>query len=313
MAISSVWGTMVPLFLVLLLGVVIRLTHILDWQTCRNLSSFIVNVAEPLLIVASFQTKIDGSSLRVAVFIALIALIMHIAYTLVSMLIYRGEGRASKSTLEFGLIFGNITYLGYPLLLVPFPKSGPFYFAVFALVSNIYAQTVGKYLLNSGAKSKKALLKSIINPGTVAALVGIGLRLLPFDVPAVFTDTMMTVGNLCFPLAMLIVGSLICNQPFKKLFSPKLYMFSLFRLIVLPLLTLGVCLLFAGVADEGMCYLVMIMACVPTAASAAIYSDLYKGNSPLAASCVGISSLLSVITVPFMLWLTKLLFEVFYG
>lgn len=312
MAISSVWRTMIPLFLVLLLGVAVRLAGILDWQTCRKLSSFIVNVAQPLLIVASFQTKTDSSSFRVAFFLVLIALIMNICYTFAAFLIYRDENRANKATLEFGLIFGNITYLGYPLLLVPFPESGPFYFAIFALVSNIYAQTVGKYLLNSGKKDSKALLKSLINPGTIAAAIGILLRILPFDVPAVFTDTMMTVGNMCFPLAMLIVGSLICNQPIKKLFSPKLYMFSLFKLIVLPLVTLAVFLIFANKGSEGMCYVVMIMASVPTAASTAIYSDLYKGNSSLAASCVGISSLFSVVTVPVMLWFAKLMFEVIY-
>lgn len=269
MAISSVWGTMIPLFLILLLGVGVRLAGILDWQTCRKLSSFIVNVAQPLLIIASFQTEV-GNSLRKAVFLALAALIMHIAYTFIALLIYRDADRASKATLEFGMIFGNLTYLGYPLLLVPFPQSGPFYCAVFALVSNIYAQTVGKYILSSGQKNSKALLKSIINPGTIAAVIGIALRLLPFGIPAVFTDAMMLVGNMCFPLAMLVVGSLICNQPIKNLFSPKLYLFSLFRLILLPLLTLGVCLLFAGKGNEGWCYLIMIMASVPTAASTAI-------------------------------------------
>ena len=103
MNISSVWGTMIPLFLVLLLGVAVRLAGILDWQTCRKLSSFIVNVAEPLLIIASFQTGTDKNSLHVAVFFAIIALIMHIAYTFFAVLIYRGENRSDKATLEFGL------------------------------------------------------------------------------------------------------------------------------------------------------------------------------------------------------------------
>lgn len=307
--VSAVTGAILPLFLILLLGVFIRKAGVIDWQTTKKLSSLLVNVTQPFLIIASFQTKITSDKVLIALNIVAASVIMHVAFSFLAGLIFKKSHKSDKATLEFGLIFANCAYLGYPVLAAVFPQSGLFYGALFSLVFNIYIRIYGIFLLNKGKKEKHAIRKAFINSGTVASAIGIFMFAASIRLPAVIFDTLTSVGSLTFPLSMIIVGSLLCNQPFKNLFAKKLYTFSLAKLILLPLLTLTVCAIFR--VDKGLTYICVIMASMPTAANTAIFSELYKANSPLAASLVSVSSLFSVLTIPTMLALTDLVTTLF--
>ena len=287
----------------MLLGVFVRKVGIIDWQTTKRLSSFIVNITQPFLIMASFITEYSESKLKIAVGILVASLVMHVAFSLFAALLFRKTDPADRSTLEFGIIFGNCAYLGYPVLVAVFPDNGLFYGAVFTLVFNVYIRTYGVFLLNKGKKGGRPVLKALVNPGTIASVIGILLFVFKIEPPAFLTKTFTMVGDLTFPLSMIVVGSLLCNKPFKTMFSANVGTFIVARLLALPVITLGACLLFR--VDTGMTYLCVIMASMPAAANTAIFCELYKANSSLAASCVGVTSVLSVFTIPAMLWLTK--------
>ncbi len=305
MNVLSVILSILPLFLIMLLGVFVRKVGIFDWQTTKRLSAFIVNITQPFLIIASFITERTGDKLKIALVIIAASLLMHVSFSGFAALLFRKADQADRSTLEFSLIFGNCAYLGYPVLMAVFPpESGLFYGAVFTLVFNVYIRTYGVFLLNKGKKGSHALLKAFVNPGTIASVIGILLFVFNVRPPEFLTKTFSTVGNLTFPLSMLCVGSLLCNKPLKNLFSGSVYVLSIARLLVLPIVTLVVCLIFR--VDTGMTFLCVIMASMPPAANSAIFCEMYKANSPLAASCVGVSSLFSVVTVPAMLALTQL-------
>ena len=103
----------------------------------------------------------------------------------------------------------------------------------------------------------------------------------------------------------------MCNQPLTNLFKVKLYTFSIAKLIIAPVLTLTVCVLMHKLFgfDKGLTYICVAMTCLPSSADTALYSDLYKSNSSLGASCVGVTTLFSVVTIPVMMWFTNKLFE----
>ena len=311
MDVLSVIFSILPLFLIMLLGVFVRKVGIFDWQTTKRIASFIVNITQPFLIIASFITERTGDKLKTALGIIVASLVMHVAFSVFAAVIFRKSDVADRSTLEFGLIFGNCAYLGYPVLMAVFPQNGLFYGAAFTLVFNVYIRTYGVFLLNKGKKNGHAVLKAIVNPGTIASVIGILLFAFNVQPPAFLTSTFTTVGNLTFPLSMIVVGSLLCNKTAKNLFSAKVFLFSMARLFALPVITLVICLLCR--VDTGMTMLCVIMASMPTAANTAIFCELYKANSPLAASCVGVSSLLSVFTIPIILWLTKFATTLFNG
>ncbi len=303
-SVSSVVNAILPLFFILILGSVIRKIGVIDWQTTKKLSSFVVNVTHPFLIIASFQTKVNSDKLIVAVEIIAASIVLHVLFSFLARYLFKKFDKNDRATLEFGLIFGNCAFLGFPVLAAVFLENGLFYGAVFSLVFNIYIRIYGVYLLNKRKKNSHALRSAFINPGTIASVIGIFMFVCSINLPAVVSDTFTIMGSMTFPLSMLVVGSLLCNQPFKNLFFRKIYVFSFARLILLPFLVLTVCAVLH--VDKGLTYLCVIMASMPTAANTALFSEIYKTNSPLAASCVGVSSLLSVLTIPAMISLTDL-------
>ncbi|MGI6716957.1 MAG: AEC family transporter [Eubacteriales bacterium] len=300
--ITSVINVIIPLFLILLLGVFVRKVGIIDLPTTRKLSNFVVNITHPFLIIASFQTEITGEKLIIALEIIAASIVIHVTFSVLARILLKNNEKADRVTLEFSLIFGNCAFMGFPILTAVFPQNGLFYGAAFTLVFNVYIRTYGVYLLNRGKKDQKALLKALVNPGTIASVIGILLFVLAIQLPTPIYNTVASVGELTFPLSMLVVGSILCNQPFTNLFKRKLYTFAFARLLLLPLFVLTICALFS--IDQGLTYVLVIMAAVPTAANSALFCEMYKANSPLAASCIGVTSLFSVVTIPAMLAFT---------
>lgn len=300
--ITSVTYVIITLFLVLLLGIFIRKIGIIDWPTTKKLSGFVVNIAHPFLIIGSFATELTADKLVIALQIVAASIVLHISFSILAKFLFKGNEKVDKVTYEFSLIFGNCAFMGYPVLIRVFPQNGLFYGACFTLVFNIYIRTYGVYLLNRGKKGKHPFGRALINPGTIASVIGILLFVFSIKLPQPINETVILMADLTFPLSMLIVGSLLCNQPIKNLFQKKLFIFSFMRLLLLPVFVLTLCT--ALFIDKGLTYVLVIMASMPTAANSALFCELYKANSSLAASCVGMTSLFSVVTIPAMLALT---------
>ena len=70
-------------------------------------------------------------------------------------------------------MFGNIVYLGFPLINVLFPGGeGLFYAMLFHLASSLIMWTAGINILQNNSKSWLSGLKNLLNPNTFAFLIG---------------------------------------------------------------------------------------------------------------------------------------------
>lgn len=309
--VSYVFSTVLTFFIIMLIGAVSRILGVIDWQATKKLSGLVINVTQPLLIIGAFQTSYSADKLKIALSLIGVSAVILVALSFLASLFFKGSEKADRNVLEFGTVFANWSYLGYPILAALFGEIGYFYGACFTLFFNVYIRLYGVILLGRGKKGSRPLRDALLNPGTIAAAVGVLLFIFRITLPTFLLDTFKVVGDMTFPLSMLIVGSLMCNQPLTNLFKVKLYTFSIAKLIIAPVLTLTVCVLMHKLFgfDKGLTYICVAMTCLPSSADAALYSDLYKSNSSLGASCVGVTTLFSVVTVPVMMWFTNKLFE----
>ena len=58
MDVLSVIFSILPLFLIMLLGVFVRKVGIFDWQTTKRLSAFIVNITQPFLPLGAWEAAL---------------------------------------------------------------------------------------------------------------------------------------------------------------------------------------------------------------------------------------------------------------
>lgn len=309
--ISYVFTTVLAFFIIMLIGAISRIFGVLDWQATKKIAGFVVNVAQPLLIICAFQASYTPDRLKIGLSLIAVSAVILIAVSLLAAVIFKNSEKGDRAVLQFGLVFANWTYLGYPVLAALFGEIGYFYGAFFTLFFNLYIRLYGIIILSRGKKNSNMLKDVLLNPGTVAAVIGIVLFVFKISLPTFLLDSFKLVGDMTFPLSMIVVGSLMCNQPLKNLFKSKLYSFTFAKLIIIPIVTLTLCALMHVLFkfDKGLTYVCVAMTCLPASADTALYSELYKSNSPLGACCVGITTLFSVVTIPFMIWLTNKVFE----
>lgn len=304
----------IVLFLVMIAGICARKFKIIDQKSTKVLSSFLVNISNPLLIIYSFQIDFDLEKLKTGALIFLLSAVMHIVCTVLSAVFFsRVKEIKQKSVYEYGLIFANYGFMGFPVLMAIFGDIGLFYGAFFTAFFNLFCWTYGVYIMNrhSDSQSDKFQVpwkKIFLNAGLIAIIIGILLFILKIKLPSPVFDAFKMVGDMAFPLSMIIIGSLVSVLDFKKLIkSYFLYFYSFIKLIILPLLAIAVCyILKLPSLISNIC---VVMAAMPTATNTAVFTEIYDGDSPLAAQCVGITTLFSVATIPLIMYIANYVFS----
>ncbi len=188
----------------MLVGVAARLFQVFTKDSTKLLSSLLVNVTQPLLILTSLQITYTEERLRTGLHRACVGGVPCGALAAGAAGLRTGQ---NARVLEFGTVFANCAYLGYPVLVVVFGEEGLFYGAFFTLFYNIYIRIYGIHLLTRGGKS--SLFKAFVNPGTVASVVGILLFVFSIRLPAPLYNAFSAMGDVTFPLSMLVVGNLV--------------------------------------------------------------------------------------------------------
>ena len=298
----------------MVIGYGARLFGIIDKASTKKLSKLMVYVTNPLLIVTSFQQVFASSSLvgmklgqKLGLMFTVIGIsvIIHLVATLVAVFMFRGKNSKDSAVYRFSIIFSNCGFMGYPLLRAVFPENGMFYGACYVLFFTVYMWTFGVFLLSaSSGKGGVALRKAFVNPGFIAAMVGVLLFVCGIHLPAVIGDTLSMTADMTFPLSMIIIGSMLRELPLREVFvNPDAYIVAFIKLLALPLLVLIACVIFG--VSKGNAYICVIMASTPVAAKAPIMAELYGGSRGKALACVELTTILSVVTIPLVMYITS--------
>ena len=306
---SSVASKVINLFFIMLVGVFLRKKKILDKKTTSVMSALLINITNPFLIIYSFQKEYTPELVKNGFTVLFWTVIMHLVLALLGFLAYRFEKDTQRRRMfNFATCFGNCGFLGQPVLMALCGSLGDengFLYGVFiAFFFNIFCWTYGFILMNNkkGVDVKFLLRKIVTNPCLISAIVGFSLFMLRIRLPFFIAEGVEYIGNMTFPLSMLIVGSLLCElRPDELLKDKTVYWLIAVKLIIAPLVMifimklLSVPLLFA--------YITVTICAMPSANYAAIMADYYGGDTRLATKCVSISTIASVLTIPLVIFI----------
>ena len=113
-------------------------------------------------------------------------------------------------------------------------------------------------------------------------------------------------SNMNTPLPMVVIGYQLSQADFRRaLHGASFWVSAALRLVILPLLALGVCMLMR--LDSGVTLAVVIAASTPPAALLGMFAAKFDKDVSLAPSLVAVQTLLSMITMPLVLGLAKFL------
>ena len=287
----SILGTMVILFFDISIGYIAKKAHVMDKAIDKGLSKLILNTALPAMILGSVLTADslpESTEILITMGLSIIsfAIMTALAFLVTKLL---GVRDGHRGVFRFMLTFGNVGFIGFPVLSAIFGPSTLIYGSIFNLPFNFLVFTMGVWFIaqdsGRGAKVKMGL-KTFLTPANIACAIAIVLTLLNVHSVPIIGDAAKTLGSFTTPGALLIIG------------SPRLWIASLARLIVSPLIVWA---LFRLVPVDPMLIDIMVVLCaMPVATNGTMLCYQYGGDSRTMAQGTFVTTVLSIITIPIL-------------
>lgn len=294
-------GQAALMFLLMMVGFILFKIKMLNGQITAGLGDLVLYVANPAVILASLLGDFSREMMEKGLVAILISAAMIIIGILVGYLLFRRK----KPLNRFAIIFCNNGFMGIPLIRNVMGEECVFYVTLFVAVGAVAMWTYGVSIL-SGSKKEVSVRKVVTNPCIIALVLGVIIGVAGIKLPPVLTQTITYLGDLNTPLAMIVMGCYLAEAEFKKLLKDKdVYITCFGRLIVVPLVSL---LLMKFIPDKYMDIKVtmLIATSTPAAASLGMFCRKYNSNYSYGAGIVGITTLISLITMPVFVYLAYL-------
>ncbi len=265
----------------------------------RRLSNIIIDITCPALILSSTMGgKLPDRSLilpLLGISLLTYVLLAIAAWTLPRWLTKKSEDRG---TVGFALMFGNVGFIGYPIVGAIFGHEAVFYAAILNVVNTLSVFTAGVMLVN-GEKQRMAFQsKILVSTPMISAYLAILIVALGIDnIPSVISQPITMIGGITVPGALLIIGSSMSRLSWRMMLgSGVVYVTTAFRLLILPLLLY---IIFRAMGFDSLVVNInTLVIAMPVATYGTILCLRYGRDTALITEITFISTLLSVLTIP---------------
>ncbi|MGB3366677.1 MAG: AEC family transporter, partial [Acidaminobacteraceae bacterium] len=184
------------LFLLIVSGFVIKKLKVVSDNINKEISSLVINVALPAIIITSMNQSFTPEILKNSIMLLLISACVY-GFAIVFAKLYvklNGYSGSKRDIYEYILIFANVGYMGYPVVSVALGEIGVFYAAVYNLSFNFLVWTYGVHLIARSSDEEK-IKKNFFNPGLIALIIGFSLFLLSINFPSPIHRTLEMIGS----------------------------------------------------------------------------------------------------------------------
>lgn len=285
------------MFLLMGAGFVIYRLGMLPKEMTRQLSNLLVKIVTPFTMICSFQRAFDLTLAKTLAIVLVCGFLTFFIGIAVSALLYRPAKFENYANRRMCATYSNNGFMALPLLNAMFGPIGVFLGSAHIVASTVLTWTYSVPQLCGG---KAELKKIVLNPGTIALILGTLLFVSPVKVPGPVFTAMNYLGSLNTPLAMLIVGSYLAQTDLLSAFRDlSILRNSLVRLLLIPGLAL-LFLLFTPL-DETARMALLIGVSAPVAISNATFAQIFDSDYLYCTKAVAVSTVLSIATMPLMI------------
>ncbi len=299
---------MLMIFGIVLVGLFAAKRNLWSGEIDRKLSVFIMNISMPALILASVMGQdlaFENAELVSLGIVAVLSYAVLLGAAFVIPILWRVNANR-QGLLRFMLAFGNVSFIGYPVCDAVFGPKAVFCASVLNIPFNLLIFTIGVAFINGGKVKSAFSPKLILSPCVVASLIAVGIAIGRISVPAPIGQWFHLLGDMTTPCALLIIGSSLSNIPVRDMLGNRfVYAVSLLRLIVLPLMVgavLRLCGISIFVSDVA-----TVLSAMPIATNGVMLCLQYGKDERVMTQGLFITTLLSVLTIPLVAWITTLL------
>ena len=294
------------LFILMGVGFLLGKLKLLNAQGSLCMSNVMLYAVVPCLVVSSFQRPLETEHLQNLGLSILLSLVVHIVMIGITAAVLRRTPKDRRGIYSLCAVMANCGFMAFPLQSALYGSLGVFYGSGYMVIFNIATWTYALYMAADGDKSVLKLRTVLLNPTIIALVVALALYLAEISLPNLLLTPISYISGLNVPMPMLIIGFHLSQANLKAALQDKGAFASIaLRLIVSPLLTIGLCLLLG--MNSMVATVMVIAAATPAAAVVTMLVSKFGKNAPLSSSLVSIHTLCSALTLPVMVALTQLL------
>ena len=311
MAIGQV---MLTLFAIVVVGYIAGKLGYMGGTFDKKLSKVVIDITCPALILSSAMTG-ELPDRRYILPLLGISVLTYVLLTGVALLLPRflTKKKDDEGVIGFAMMFGNVGFMGYPIVASIFGHEAVFYAAVLNVVNTFTVFTAGTMLIvgknqstvEEKEMSRKKMLRKVLysTPMLSAYLTMLIVALEIKDIPEFISQPLTMIGNITVPAALLIIGSSMSQLPLRALLgNGTIYTTTLMRLAVLPvgihyLMTLlGFSSFVVGINT--------VVIAMPVATYGTILCLRHGKDTTLITEVTFITTLLAMISIPLLVtWL----------
>lgn len=283
-------------------------------KTLNGICQLILKVGIPLMVFSNATAGATRDDLFESGIILVFQLVMYVLLIGSTWLI----AHAMRLPVDRGhvfqaaFIFGNVGFVGLPLLIALFPNRGALYYSLMALLDQFLMWTYGVWLTTPEAKrhapDRAAVplaqrLRGLLSPGLVAVVVSLLAILAGVRLPDDILTPLHTVGSISTPLSLMYIGGLFALRDWAStLKHPEVYVGIVMKMLAIPialflLLTCVPPMIGLGAPDSDMVHAVTVVCAMPTMTALVMFSERERNMPEYAVGLVLVTTAASLLTL----------------
>ena len=304
---SGVLASLVPVFAVILLGRLLKRGWLVAesfWQSAEAITFYIFFPA--LLISNTAQAKLRGDEVAPMLAALLAGILVMAALTFALRRPLRLDGPAFTSLLQ-GAIRPNI-YVGLAAAQALFGREGLALLSVAVAFAVPMVNVISVLALlrwaapGSRFGARSILLPLLGNPLIVSCVIGLSFNVAGIGLPPLVGPLLEILGRASLPIGLLAVGAGLDLTAIGAA-SRTVVVASALKLLLLPALTVALCLAFA--ATPSATAIAALYAALPGSASAYVMARQMGGNAPILAGVITLTTIGAVVSIPAIMTLLR--------
>ncbi len=267
----------------------------------NSVSGIIKNVTLPCLLLTSLTSNtLDASKAKNGALIIGIGLcaivVMMLLGNLWGRLLKLDDG---KRGIQIAMgAFGNVAFLGYPLIKALLGDEGLLYAVFYNLANDGLLWSFGLSAI-SGEKGLKKL-KNMLNICTLSFAAGLVMLIAGLRLPNVVHESLAAVGSATTPLSMLFIGATMARADVvSALKRPAVYLLTFTKMVFMPMVIIGVLtLFFKGTMNITAMMTLVLQVAMPAQTMVAILAKEYDLDSKYAVEVIFITTVFALVSLP---------------
>jgi predicted permease len=292
-----------PLFLIVFLGGIFGFfSPKFGTTTVTELNKYAHYVGFPAIILNSFLSITEIPHEVVTVSLLNFAILLGVMLLLIAATSFIFKNKTLQDTYIICILFGNVAYLGFPVLLsVDAEYSAAISLNVAGYLAVLFTVGVAKLEISKNKGSldaRKLLLSIVLNPLLLATFVGISLLMLRLPIPEVVLRAVKMLSNTTSPVVVFALGIFITKN---KLYKSALYHSAAITVLKMAALPLVFWVFSSYVFVDFDFFVPRVLAAMPVAITPFVLAEIYDMDKKIVVGAIAISTIIAVVWLPFVI------------